>query len=155
MSLTWALKRQKSQRQTGKQSKTKTQAKEASNNYLQFVFKNVLDELGHDRLRAAEDLAHLLVDPLTEECRVLKHIVPEVRPLKWATRVEQKGRKYLNWRADEKNVRKRTHFLALLDVDVHTVRVALGDEEEQDLRTGTQNWAVRVVFAWPMDSRLP
>lgn len=71
----------------------KRQAREASNIYLQFVFKNVLDELGHDRLRAAEDLAHLLVDPLTEEGRVLKHVAPQVRPLEGTTRVNRKGRK--------------------------------------------------------------
>lgn len=50
--------------------------------YLQFVFKDILNELGHNGLWVAEDLAHLFVDPLAEDCSVLKHIIPQVGPLK-------------------------------------------------------------------------
>lgn len=49
--------------------------------YLQFVFKDVLNELGHNRLWAAKHLAHLFVDPLTENRSVLEHIIPHVGSL--------------------------------------------------------------------------
>lgn len=49
--------------------------------YLQFVFKDVLNELGHNRLWAAKHLAHLFVDPLTQNRSVLEHIIPQVGPL--------------------------------------------------------------------------
>lgn len=48
---------------------------------LQFVLKYVLDEFGHDSLRAREHLPHLLVDLLTQLGSVLEHITPHVRPL--------------------------------------------------------------------------
>lgn len=49
---------------------------------LQFVFKDVLNELGHNRLWAAKHLAHLFVDPLTQNRSVLEHIIPQVGSLK-------------------------------------------------------------------------
>lgn len=45
------------------------------------MLKDVLDELGHNSLWAAEDLAYLFVDPLTEDGSVLKHIIPRIGPL--------------------------------------------------------------------------
>lgn len=49
--------------------------------YLQFVFKDVLNELGHNCLWAAKHLAHLFVDPLTQNRSVLEHIIPQVGSL--------------------------------------------------------------------------
>lgn len=55
---------------------------ESLKKYLQLVLKDVLDEFGHDSLRTAEDLSHLLVDPLAESCCIFKHIIPHVGTLR-------------------------------------------------------------------------